>query len=158
MAVPTVSRMSKTELHLELQSHLSVDHAPGERDAYEFDIRIPDLRVPREVRWLLTGEEIDLRLQEFYKAVMEGLASSIKRHEGWVRGWKAMEGWRRMVLVAHDQVAEVDVPLGVLRKRLTVLRKLDAAVASTRVDMERHVALRSFWDVEPLKQDWSPRN
>lgn len=148
-------------------------------EAYKFNIKLPSIEIPAEVREQISETTINEVSQAAMQESLEGYVDTFKRKFPWIRNWAQagrMGGW--LVLASHNPVLVIGHrPDGVAvpevepediknaRKRLRDLEKIEALIKEGKQWLMEDLASDDFWkDHVPTYQPrrgsrkyWDPR-
>lgn len=154
MAKPSTEEKRK-ELEKEFDEYLS-SRLRGQ-EAYEFDIKIQKIDLPRGVRRNFTESIIDDTVQSFMAHSLKDFAEALKKRFNWIHNWHQegrSGGW--LVLEPDYGILEKETGIQTLRNRLKDLRTIDKLVQQGLREVVKTMESRDYWEIP--KQDWSPRD
>ena len=157
----SIRSLNRDDLARALERYRSRHHR-GPEEAYDFDIKIYRVDLPRELRY--PGEnrdEIDERIQKLYRDELDDFMAVLGTHD-WVQTSYQegrSGGWLVVVVKPGHEVWDERgglVSLTAARRRLGALRGIEAGKDEGILRLQQTLASRDFWGIP--KQDWSPRD
>lgn len=155
-------RMDFDELDEEYRKHFKSRHVtpPLGEEAYDFNIKIRKVNVPKIARNMYSEQEIDDHVRLAMESALNTFAEWVRDEFDWWKGW-AQEGRSGGWLVVY-----ADVPAFILsfeegarpsyvRQRIRDLRKIEERLKAEKKELIEHLEDLEFWDISP--RDWSPR-
>ena len=175
---PSLGAIDEPELAQEIYDFLDY-HNVLTGEAYKFNIKLPSIEIPAEVREQISETAINEVSQAVMQESLEGYVDTFKQKFPWIRNWAQagrMGGW--LVLASHNPVLVIGHrPDGVAvpevepedvknaRKRLRDLEKIEALIKEGKQWLMEDLASDDFWkDHVPTYQPrrgsrkyWDPR-
>jgi len=157
--------LNRDELARALERYRSRHHQ-GREEAYDFNIKIHRVDLPRELRYGRYGREnaveVDEKTQRLYNDEFDDFTAGVGTHE-WVKhSYQAGRsgGWLVVLVKPGHEVwneqGDLSVSLTAARRRLGALRGIEAGKNDGIRRIQETLSSRDFWGIP--KQDWSPRD
>lgn len=127
------------------------------QEAYEFNIKIHKIDLPRGVRRKFNEDVIDDTVAAFMRGYLQDFADRLKGEFKWIHNWHQegrSGGW--LVLEPDYGLIGKDAGVTTLRQRLKDLETIDEMVKKGVREVTQILESEDYWDLK--KQDWSPRD